>query len=326
MYTRIETNNISLMMGTSSYALSARVLAAYLLLVPPITTSALNDRRLSSQETNIFLPSNDALLDERHAKFPYNLDAFPLDDPFLPCLPVNNTYGVSSNDPIDILYKYEIIFTSQGDEESLETEIIPAVEESIANSLLGSYIPGCNISKRRRTATEKRETVLTSNVHHRKLAIVGFTSSPSDELSDKRCTSEIQDDSFDCASVIGGLSFYLTDDANAVDRTKIVGQVLTIIKEGMENDEYLDAHPDIIEIIFMTDILSIDVDQINGPLNLTTRVTGQPPEEIGGLPVVAISIASLSLFLFFGTVGLTRRYYVKSGDEDSDEEDDEEEG
>jgi len=177
------------------------------------------------------------------------------------------SFGASTGNAIQITYNYEIE-TSTTDTNKLVDIIIPALEKAVSDKLVLLFFDGLN------ECGSGGERMLQQEQQHlqRRLRLVGLTGNPPDsEIDGVQCRIGIVDNATSattrnifrntvmsstkmCKVVEGKSTLYVTEydrsDIGHVEKE----QAVNAIKEGMDGDEFISSHPDIVNVHFIENL------------------------------------------------------------------------
>lgn len=234
---------------------------------------------------------DDAFLD-RHFRKPREHDGFNR-----PCKDTDTaTIGISSENRIDLSFTYEVNVESFVFNR-VEENVIPAIESSISESLVREFDikERCEEGSKRRLNARRLRQIQFVFQMRRRLELQGITSDPPDELADQLCDGAIVIDNSRCASVDGGMSFYVDDGTPSNDMETVGYRAIDFMKQNMEEGTYNDSYQGIQGIEFRTmNLFQVTVDGENLEINLSTG--GEIPAELSVTPmIVAASVLVLMI-------------------------------
>jgi len=198
----------------------------------------------------------------------------------------------------------------------LESDIIPAVERAIADGILPLIVGECSKDDRVRRRLHAQNGGVLFTSRERDLEIFAVSFYPEDfrpEQSDGQCRFQSLNDT-ECSIVSGALSVCSTD----FETDK--GRVLDAIKNGMDNDDYVDAHEDIVKVTY----ISVDVDSVVNPGNILSPPVVTNDESRGLDPVywavIGGGTAAILAIVFAGRRLIGDEEDEEEGDDGGDEE------
>jgi hypothetical protein len=177
------------------------------------------------------------------------------------------SFGVATGNALLIVYNYEIE-TSTTDINKLVNDIIPALEKSVSDKLVQLFFGDLD------ECGSEGERMLQQEQPHlqRKLRLVGLSGNPADsEIDGVQCRIGRVDDATSattrnifrntvmsgtkmCKVVEGKSTLYVTQ----YDRSHIghveKEQAVNAIKEGMDGNEFVSSHPDIVSVYFIENL------------------------------------------------------------------------
>lgn len=157
--------------------------------------------------------------------------------------------------PIEYAYEIETDLWRSGKNNTLlEGEVLPALEKAINDRLFSVLLSskcgglGLDVGQRRRGEWQFHPPRIGEGRRGRNLDAVGISARPDEVVySGVPCEElNLTNSANDCTVVEGALQLYI--DGKERDER---GTVLTIIKNGMDNDEFLHAHESIAQLIFV---------------------------------------------------------------------------
>eukprot|EP00978_Attheya_sp_CCMP212_P019630 scaffold55259_cov58-Attheya_sp.AAC.1 len=256
------------------------------------------------------------------------------------------SFGVSTGNAIQITYNYEIE-TSTTDTNKLVDFIIPALEKAVSDKLVPLFFGGLN------ECGSNGERMLQQEQQHlqRRLRLVGLSGNPPDSEIDGGesvvCTAKlvrpkagIVDDATSattrnifrntvsstkmCKVVEGKSTLYVVEyDRSAIGHVE-KEQAVNAIKEGMDGDEFISSHPDIVNVHFIDNldqyIVVQDVSDNTKEDDTDNTTSGW---KSGTFPIFIAAVSSAILAFLFIFAYLCKRHIEKEDESLLDEGDDE---
>jgi len=173
----------------------------------------------------------------------------------------NGLHGQSSTNRVDIRYSYEIEILASSFKKVL-SEVIPAIEIGINDSLVHSFLPICpNNGKRYRTRSLRSQNIVNTGSKDdraRSLEVQGITSKPIDINDISLVCENLQTtENTKCGHIMGNLSLFLNEDLNLDDVEVTTGQVIFLVEENFQGGAYVSEFDEIKGISFLKDELEI---------------------------------------------------------------------
>jgi hypothetical protein len=149
-----------------------------------------------------------------------------------PCIPADDgLFGSEGDFELVIEFAYELETNM-----SIPSDVLAPLENAFSAAILPSLF------------SEKCSKLLTPGIRRRRLAATGVSAKPEDIVLASVACGEKKSDSNNCAVMQGELTVFLSDD----DSDEVMNQaIIQILKDGMTNDEFLYAHPDIERVTFV---------------------------------------------------------------------------
>lgn len=158
---------------------------------------------------------------------------------------MDGSFGLTFGSPNAVRFEYEVEINPDLLIGEFASEVLPNLEESMANFLLPNLFPGtCALSPGDATASFRSGAV------RRRLEVVGISSRPADEVSTTIECQDLLDPSNDCNYLDGELTLNYVERAGETIET-FIRLALEGLRLGMDSDAFLDAHPSIVRVTFI---------------------------------------------------------------------------
>lgn len=211
------------------------------------------------------------------------------------CSPNNDgLFGSEGDFELAIEFAYELETNT-----SMPSDVLFPLENAFSAAILPSLF------------SEKCSNALTPGIRRRRLAATGVSARPEDIVLDSVACGEKKSESNNCAVLQGELTVFLSED----ESDEVMNQaIIQILKDGMTNDEFVYAHPDIERVTFV--VLSAI------PKSSATAAEDSPTpapnnrDGLGGLWGVIASVVGLLLLL---AAFVWRRKQKEAEDEEDSE-------
>jgi len=235
------------------------------------------------------------------------------------------TYGNTSATRANVSFVYEIEVESSIFDK-MSTEVIPAVEKAITDSLLRDLFRLCGSIPTSKpdnifiydSNKPKHNITTRSTYHDRSLEVVGVTSNPPDVFDEKENCKSIQaGNNSMCAHIQGEISLYFDDGTKDIDKETAANQALVFVRESMKEGSFRNSHEGIVNMTVIeasvndqprSIIPQIEESDVSSTIDLLFLV--------GGL-IIAVLVTMISLGFVQPPKGEPEEVYTKTKTDDA---------